>query len=38
MSAAVITSFTPQSGDSTAAITPYQNGYREAEGKVTGLF
>jgi hypothetical protein len=35
MSAAVITTFTPESSDSTAAIKRYQNGYSAAEAVVT---
>jgi hypothetical protein len=35
MSAAVITTFTPESSDSTAAIKRYQDGYHAAEAVVT---
>jgi hypothetical protein len=35
MSAAVITRFTLESNDTTAAITRYQDGYQEAEAVVT---
>lgn len=34
MSAAVITTFTPESSDATAAITRYQDGYQAAEAVV----